>query len=217
MKGESDVQGGWEHGSVKEREGTWVGAAGGAGALAPTQRWSASRKRDVVLRLLRGESLDAVSREVGVELYRLEAWKARALAGLELGLKDRLSPVGDGDEGVPSSSASRGTVRLLAPLAVDQAAGLCSCVHENASVYEPDSHRDTRDHDTQLSTETGRREDVAPVQARAHHAGLHRARPGLSPERPRAVWPYEIVVTAQELDVAAGLVFALSVARRATP
>ena len=73
MKGESDVQGGWEHGSVKEREGTWVGA----GALAPGQRWSASRKRDVVLRLLRGESLDAVLREVGVELYRLEAWKER--------------------------------------------------------------------------------------------------------------------------------------------
>ena len=60
------------------------GAAVGAGALAPGQRWSASRKRDVVLRLLRGESRDT---EVGVELYRLEAWKARALAGLELGLK----------------------------------------------------------------------------------------------------------------------------------
>ena len=39
------------------------------------------------MRLLRGESLDTVSREVGVELYRLEAWKTRALAGLELGLK----------------------------------------------------------------------------------------------------------------------------------
>ena len=62
-------------------------AAVGAGALAPGQRWSASRKRDVVVRLLRGESLDTVSREVGVELYRLEAWKTRALAGLELGLK----------------------------------------------------------------------------------------------------------------------------------
>ena len=41
------------------------GAAVGVGALAPGQRWSASRKRDVVLRLLRGESLDMVSREVG--------------------------------------------------------------------------------------------------------------------------------------------------------
>ena len=63
------------------------GAALGSGALAPGQRWSASRKRDVVLWILRGESLDAVSREVGVEVYRLEAWKARALAGIELGLK----------------------------------------------------------------------------------------------------------------------------------
>ena len=49
------------------------GAAVGAGALAPGQRWSASRKRDVVLRLLRGESLEMVSREVGLELYRLDA------------------------------------------------------------------------------------------------------------------------------------------------
>lgn len=64
-------------------------AAAGAAALGPGQRWSASRKRDVVLRLLRGESLDAVSREVGVEIYRLEERKDRALAGLELGLKEQ--------------------------------------------------------------------------------------------------------------------------------
>ena len=39
------------------------------------QRWSAVRKREIVLRLLRGESLDAVSREIGVEVYRLERWR----------------------------------------------------------------------------------------------------------------------------------------------
>ena len=90
-----NVEGGRGHGSVEACEGSWVGATGvgadpaavAAGALAPGQRWSASRKRDVVVRLLRGESLDTVSREVGVELYRLEAWKTRALAGLEFGLK----------------------------------------------------------------------------------------------------------------------------------
>ena len=43
----------------------------------------------MVLRLLRGESLDTVSRAVGVELYRLAAWQARALVGLELGLKEQ--------------------------------------------------------------------------------------------------------------------------------
>ena len=56
------------------------GAAAGAGSLAPGQRWSASRKRDVVLRLLRGESLEALSREAGVEIYRLDAWRERARA-----------------------------------------------------------------------------------------------------------------------------------------
>ena len=62
-----------------------MGRRPGRAPLAPGQRWSASRKRDVVLRLLRGESLEALSREVGVEIYRLEAWRERAMAGLELG------------------------------------------------------------------------------------------------------------------------------------
>ena len=70
-------------------KGTGSASTLGSGALAPGQRWSAIRKRDAVMRLVRGESLDAVSREVGVEVYRLEAWKSRAQAGLELGLKER--------------------------------------------------------------------------------------------------------------------------------
>lgn len=60
-----------------------------AGPLAPGQRWSLSRKREVVLRLLKGEPLDALSRELGVELHRLEGWRDRALSGMELGLKER--------------------------------------------------------------------------------------------------------------------------------
>jgi transposase len=53
------------------------------------QRWSAARKREVVLRLLRGESLDVVSREIGVEVYRLERWRDKALASMDAGLKER--------------------------------------------------------------------------------------------------------------------------------
>jgi len=64
-------------------------AADLGGPLGPGQRWSARRKREVVLRLLRGESLEALSRELGVELYRLEQWRERALTGLEGVLKDR--------------------------------------------------------------------------------------------------------------------------------
>jgi transposase len=66
------------------------------GPLGPKQRWSARRKRDVVLRLLRGEALDVVSPEVGVEIYRLEAWRDQALTGMEGALKQRDSdPLAD--------------------------------------------------------------------------------------------------------------------------
>jgi hypothetical protein len=53
------------------------------------QRWSAPRKREIVIRLLRGESLDLVSREIGVEIYRLERWRDKALASMDAGLKER--------------------------------------------------------------------------------------------------------------------------------
>lgn len=59
------------------------------GALGPNQRWSAGRKRDVVLRLMRAEAIEAVSREVGVEIYRLEEWRKKALEGMETALKSR--------------------------------------------------------------------------------------------------------------------------------
>ena len=57
--------------------------------LASGQRWTVSRKREVVLRMLRGESLDRLSREFSVEIYRLEEWRERALSGMETGLKSR--------------------------------------------------------------------------------------------------------------------------------
>jgi len=59
------------------------------GPLGPNQRWSTRRKREVVLRLLRAEPLETVSRDVGVEVYRLEQWRDKALSGIEEALKDR--------------------------------------------------------------------------------------------------------------------------------
>jgi hypothetical protein len=44
---------------------------------------------EVVLRLFRGEPLDAVSRELKVEISRLEAWRNKGLHGLEEALKER--------------------------------------------------------------------------------------------------------------------------------
>jgi hypothetical protein len=61
----------------------------GVGPLGQGQRWTAARKREVVHRLFRGAPLDLVSRELGVELYRLEKWRDAALAGMEEALKAR--------------------------------------------------------------------------------------------------------------------------------
>lgn len=57
-------------------------------AAAEVKRWSAGRKKQVVLRLLRGESVDALSRELAVPIVRLEEWRDRALAGIDAGLKE---------------------------------------------------------------------------------------------------------------------------------
>lgn len=60
------------------------------GQCGQVKRWTASRKIEVVLRLLRGESIDGLSRELGIEVYLLEEWRAKALQGMESGLKARL-------------------------------------------------------------------------------------------------------------------------------
>lgn len=69
-------------------------ATGGAtstlgGALPEGQRWSSGRKLAVVSRFLGGESLELVSREVGVPIYQLEEWRDKALCGMESALKVR--------------------------------------------------------------------------------------------------------------------------------
>lgn len=45
---------------------------------------------EVVLRLLRGESIDALSREIGVESHLIEEWRHKAIQSMELGLKCRV-------------------------------------------------------------------------------------------------------------------------------
>ena len=56
------------------------------------ERWSAQRKIDVVLRLLRGDGLDAVSRERQVAAHELENWKRLFLETGARGLKSRAEP-----------------------------------------------------------------------------------------------------------------------------
>lgn len=73
------------------RRATGVRAADAVvlGPLGPGQRWSLVRKREVVIRLLRGESMEALSRELGVEMHRLQRWRDRAVAGIDESLRER--------------------------------------------------------------------------------------------------------------------------------
>lgn len=78
---------------------------------ADIQRWSKRRKTEVVMRLLRGESLDDVSREVGVEISRLERWRDKAMRGLEEGLRER--------EGDPVQAALDDANRRIGELSME--------------------------------------------------------------------------------------------------
>jgi transposase len=60
-----------------------------AGPLGPGQRWSVARKRAVALRLIAGEPVELVSREIGVPVYKLERWREKAEAALDEALKER--------------------------------------------------------------------------------------------------------------------------------
>ncbi len=59
----------------------------GSADQARETRWSANKKTDAVLRLLRGEKIDALSRELHVEAHRLAAWRDEFLAAGKDGLK----------------------------------------------------------------------------------------------------------------------------------
>jgi transposase-like protein len=52
-------------------------------------RFSAKRKTDAVLRLLRGEDLDLLSRELGVTAATLASWREDFLAGGQAALRSR--------------------------------------------------------------------------------------------------------------------------------
>jgi transposase len=63
--------------------------AGGVGVKAGRHRFSAKMKLAAVQRLLRGESLEAVSRDVNVAAYRLSDWRDQVLAAADGALKAR--------------------------------------------------------------------------------------------------------------------------------
>ena len=60
-----------------------------SGAAGPERRFSAQRKLAAVSRLLRGEPLETVARELNITAARLSEWRDRALVGAEAAMKER--------------------------------------------------------------------------------------------------------------------------------
>jgi hypothetical protein len=58
-------------------------------------RFNSQRKMEAVLRLLRGEELDALSRELGVSASTLAGWKEAFLGGGKANLKSRQADARD--------------------------------------------------------------------------------------------------------------------------
>jgi hypothetical protein len=59
------------------------------------ERWSARAKTEIVLRLLKGEELGAVSREIQVPVHELERWRRIFLEGGTNGFKRRDTPAAE--------------------------------------------------------------------------------------------------------------------------
>jgi transposase-like protein len=73
-------------------------------------RFSAPRKAATVLRLLRGESLELLARELGVRAATLAGWRDDFLAGGQAALKSR--PTDDRDEEIARLRAKVGELTM---------------------------------------------------------------------------------------------------------
>ena len=75
-----------EHGGASSAETSDIG---GGAALGRDRRMTAGRKRDAVLRLLRGEPLEIVAREFAVTAADLSGWRDAFLEAGSARLKSR--------------------------------------------------------------------------------------------------------------------------------
>jgi transposase len=82
---------GMSRGNVGATERVPEGTEGTSGVGSATRRWTAARKLDAVMCVLRGQSLDAVTRKYGVSLHDLTKWRDKVLSGAESALKTKES------------------------------------------------------------------------------------------------------------------------------
>ena len=53
------------------------------------KRWSRQAKKEIVLRILAGETVEELSRELNLESYLLEEWRDAAVEAMDIGLKGK--------------------------------------------------------------------------------------------------------------------------------
>ena len=104
---------------MKRRKRDRRQSIGGATTAAPSApadgvweagRFSARRKTETILRLLRGESLDSLARELGVTAATLAGWREAFLGGGQAALKSR--PVDERDDEIQRLRAKVGQITM---------------------------------------------------------------------------------------------------------
>jgi transposase-like protein len=99
-------------GRRKRHRKSLAGAAAPAGADGAREpgRFSARRKTETILRMLRGESLDGLARELGVTAATLAQWREQFLAGGQSALKSR--PADERDDEIHRLRAKVGEITM---------------------------------------------------------------------------------------------------------
>jgi len=94
-------------------------------------RFSVRRKAEAVIKLLRGQSLEALSRELGVTAAALSKWREQFLAGGQGSLKSR--PEDDRDEEIRRLRAKIGEIMMDNELLLER----CHRVEEEKPFLRP--------------------------------------------------------------------------------
>lgn len=94
----------------RERKALAGAAAAGADGGREPGRFSARRKMEAILRVLRGESLDSLARELGVTAATLAHWREEFLAGGQAALKSR--PADERDDEIQRLRAKVGEITM---------------------------------------------------------------------------------------------------------
>ena len=97
---------------------TRAGAPADADGGREAGRFSARRKTETILRMLRGEALDGLARELGVTAATLAHWREEFLAGGQAALKSR--PADERDDEIQRLRAKVGEITMNNELLLDR-------------------------------------------------------------------------------------------------